>query len=125
MNKNIKLLSRLNVLSYTVMLFMYALVKSNSLDNLNNLTKFFIGSSPLLFMIITSFILASDANKEFKAIKYAARLDWGVRLAAFVIILFEISYGFNNMYLSLGIILFIINCILENIMNRKLQEYEK
>lgn len=120
MNNKIKILTVLNLISYIVMIFTNLLVR---FVNINNLTKLIIGSLPLVLIVSTSFIMASDAYLELKIIKKEAVLDWITRIVAFIISLYGIVHYLYNSYLLLILIfiLFITNCIIEYRMNKKLQ----
>lgn len=120
MNKQIKILFRLNVLSYLAIILIYFLVKNGNIYNLNNLVKFSIGSIPLILIVATSFVLASDANKNFNQVKNMAKLDWGIRLIAYIITLYEVNALSNDWHIWLVIILFLMNCAIEYKIKSKL-----
>lgn len=125
MNKKIKLLFRLNFVSYVAIFLIYYLIKNGNFNDLNNISKFILVSIALLVISLTSFILADDANKELKCIKSIAKFDFGIRLIAYITTLYEVKSFSNNWHLGLIVILFIVNCIIEYKMNIKLNNIEK
>lgn len=125
MNKKIKLLFRLNFVSYVAILLMYFLIQNGNFDNLNNIAKFILGSVPLVVITLASFILAHDANEELKCIKNISKVDFIIRFIAYIITLYEVKSFSNHWYLGFIAILFIANCIIEYKMNIKLNNSEK
>ena len=127
MNKKIKFLSIMNLISYLLIGYMYYLFRYEYIDNLSNIFKFILGQSILVLILITSFVLANDAFKELTLVKNVARLDWIVRIIAFGTVFIGISNNVQrkNLILVVIIILMIINFTIEYYMNKKMRSYSK
>lgn len=127
MDKKIKVLSIMNLISYLLIGYMYYIFRYEYIDNLSNLSKFTLVQSMLLLILITSFALANDAFKELTLVKNEAKLDWIVRIIAFGTVFIEISKNLDekNLILVAIIILMIINFTIEYYMNKKMKSYNK
>ena len=127
MNKKIKILSIMNLISYLLIGYMYYIFRYEYIDNLSNLSKFTLVQSILLLILITSFALANDAFKELTLVKNEAKLDWIVRIIAFATVFIGISKNLDekNLILVVIIILMIINFTIEYYMNKKMRSYDK
>ena len=119
MNKKIKILSILNLISYVLIFSMNFLFDFNDLSNIK---KFIVGNLPLVFIMITSFILASDFDINLKAIKIRAWIDWIVRIISFSINSFILMGYLEKSYLVLILILLLSNIFIEIEMNKKLNK---
>ena len=60
MNKKIKILAILNIISYVVMGLLTYIRITDLVSYLDNGFKFVLGSMPLVLIVCTSFILAAD-----------------------------------------------------------------
>ena len=127
MDKKIKVLSIMNLISYLLIGYMYYIFRYEYIDNLSNLSKFTLVQSMLLLILITSFALANDAFKELTLVKNEAKLDWIVIIIAFGTVFIEISKNLDekNLILVAIIILMIINFTIEYYMNKKMKSYNK
>lgn len=127
MDKKIKILIIMNLISYLLIGYMYYLFRYEYIDNLNNIFKFILGQSMLLLILITSFVLANDKSKELTLVKNEAKLDWIVRIIAFGTVFIGISKNLEgkNLILVVIIILMIINFTIEYYMNKKMRSYSK
>lgn len=127
MNKKIKILSIMNLISYLLIGYMYYIFRYEYIDNLSNLSKFTLVQSMLLLILITSFALANNAFKELTLVKNEAKLDWIVRIIAFATVFIGISKNLDekNLILVVIIILMIINFTIEYYMNKKMRSYNK
>ncbi|MBE6052312.1 MAG: hypothetical protein E7212_00135 [Clostridium sartagoforme] len=127
MNKKIKILAIMNLISYLLIGYMYYLFRYEYIDNLNNLHKFILVQAILLLILITSFVLANDAFKELTLVKNEVKLDWIVRIIAFGIVFIGISKNLQqkNLVLVVIIMLMIINFAIEYYMNKKMRSYSK
>lgn len=127
MNKKIKILSIMNLISYLLIGYMYYIFRYEYIDNLSNLSKFTLVQSMLLLILITSFALANNAFKELTLVKNEAKLDWIVRIIAFGTVFIGISKNLDekNLILVVIIILMIINFTIEYYMNKKMRSYNK
>lgn len=121
MSKKVKILSILNIISYLFMSIISMLIFSGKFEGLDSKYKFIIGICPYILVICTSFVLAVDRFVDFRIVKIEAIIDWGLRILAFTITI-NYSKKFSSMFLLLAFIAgaFLLNCILENIMNKKL-----
>ncbi|QLY79669.1 hypothetical protein [Clostridium intestinale] len=117
MNKKIKILAILNVISYVVMGLLTYITITDLVSYLDNGFKFVLGNMPLVLIVCTSFILVTDTLKEFKIIKKEAIVDWGVRIAAFGITLMNTDKYYIK---SLILVALIFNIVIEYKMNKKL-----
>lgn len=126
MNKKIKVLSKLNFISYLFMVILATILTNDLFTKLNNITKFIIGIIPYILIMCTSFILASDRFVEFKSIKIEAIIDWVIRIIAFGVII-NYSKHFSNVFLPLIFIVFacILNIIIEYRINKKLMNVKE
>lgn len=122
MNKKIKILSILNLMSYILIFSMNFLFDFNDLSNIN---KFIVGSLPLVFIMITSFILASDFDINLKVIKIKAWMDWIIRIVSFSINSFILMGYLEKSYLILILTLLLFNIFIEIEMNKKLNKNHK
>lgn len=126
MNKKIKLLVIFNCISYALMGFIYYIVINDMISELNNMTKFSIVNISWILIVCTSFILASDGHKEFKAIKKEAIFDWLIRIIAFVVVIYGTKYFENSYIICIFIIsAFIINSFIEYVINKKVANYNE
>lgn len=126
MNKKIKILAILNIISYVVMGLLTYIRITDLVSYLDNGFKFVLGNMPLVLIAGTSFILVTDIFKEFKIIKKEAIVDWVVRIAAFGITLMNMDKHYMKF---LVLIALVINIVIEYKMNKKLinthQEFVK
>jgi hypothetical protein len=121
MNKKLKILLILNIISYLIMTILSVVIINDIFPKFDLITKFTLGISPYILITCTSFILASDRFLEFKSIKIEAIIDWVVRIIAFVIII-NYSKHFKSLSLALAFVAFsfIVNTIIEYRINKKL-----
>jgi hypothetical protein len=121
MNKKLKILLILNIISYLIMTILSVVIRNDIFAKFDLITKFTLGISPYILITCTSFILASDRFLEFKSIKIEAIIDWVVRIIAFVIII-NYSKHFKSLSLALAFVAFsfIVNIIIEYRINKKL-----
>lgn len=128
MDKRIKVLAMFNCASYLLMLVMIYINTDGSINNLNNITKFIIGSAPFLLIICTSFVCTDWYFKDFKFIKKEAILDLSIRIISFLVVMYGLSCG-KNIFMEFEIILttFIFNCVIEYLINKKIisSNYER
>ncbi|MBZ9606705.1 hypothetical protein G9F73_002485 [Clostridium estertheticum] len=128
MKKSVKILMLLNLISY-ISNFAFAFIYSyDKIVLKNNLTiEVFWVLSPYVFLIATSFILATDNKEEYKMFKIEAIIDWVIRVAS-CCVAFQ---GFNFKFLSAGFIiqqvilasLLIVNVYLEYKMYKKAKKH--
>jgi hypothetical protein len=126
MNKKIKILAILNIISYVVMGLLTYITITDLVSYLDNGFKFVLGNMPLVLIVCTSFILVTDTFKELKIIKKEAIVDWGVRIAAFGITLINTDKHYIKFLILVALV---INIIIEYKINKKLmsthQEFVK
>ena len=127
MDKKIKILAIMNLISYLFIGYIYYLFRYEYIYSLNNISKFIIVTLIILLLTITSFVLANDSFKNLTLIKTEAKLDWMVRIVAFTIVFIGITYNLKgkNLILLLTILLMVINFIIEYYMNKKIRRYSK
>ena len=126
MNKKIKILAILNIISYVVMGLLTYITITDLGRYLGNGFKFVLGNMPLVLIVCTSFILVTDTFKELKIIKMEAIVDWVVRIAAFGITLINTDKYYIKFLILVSLV---INIVIEYKMNKKLinthQEFVK
>lgn len=126
MNKKIKILAILNIFSYVVMGLLTYITITDLANYLDNGFKFVLGNMPLVLIVCTSFILATDTFKELKIIKKEAIVDWVVRIAAFGSTLINTDKHYMKFLILIALV---VNIIIEYKMNKKLmnthQEFVK
>lgn len=126
MNKKIKILAILNIISYVVMGLLTYITITDLGRYLGNEFKFVLGNMPLVLIVCTSFILVTDTFKELKIIKMEAIVDWVVRIAAFGITLINTDKYYIKFLILVSLV---INIVIEYKMNKKLinthQEFVK
>ncbi|MBU3111577.1 hypothetical protein [Clostridium lacusfryxellense] len=128
MKKAVRLLMLLNLMSY-ISNFAFAFIYSYNKVGVQRNVILEVGwvLSPFVFLIATSFILATDYKEEYKAFKTEAIIDWFIRVASCCVVFQE----FNFKFLSSGFIiqqvivasLLIINIYLEFKMYKKAKEH--
>ena len=128
MKKAVKLLMLLNLMNYIsnfVFAFIYSYDKAAVQSNVM-LDLFWI-LSPYVFLIATSFILATDNKEEYKTFKIEAIIDWFVRVFSCCVVFQEFNFKFLSAeYIIQQAILaslFIVNIYLEYIMYKKAKKY--
>jgi len=126
MNKKIKILAILNIISYVVMGLLTYIRITDLANYLDNGFKFVLGNMPLVLIVCTSFILVTDTFKELKIIKKEAIVDWVVRIAAFGITLINTDKRYMKFLILIALV---VNIVIEYKMNKKLmnthQEFVK
>lgn len=126
MNKKIKILAILNIISYVVMGLLTYITITDLANYLDNGFKFVLGNMHLVLIAGTSFILVTDIFKELKIIKKEAIVDWVVRIAAFGITMMNTDKHYIKFLILVALV---INITIEYRMNKKLmnthQEFVK
>ncbi|MEI4618310.1 hypothetical protein [Bacillus cereus] len=122
MEKSIKILIVLNLFNY---LNNFIFIHVNSLIELEGLgAMWFV--SPLLFLTLTSFILATDNKIEYSIFKKEALFDFLIRIVsaviAFVNYKFELFSLEYNLRVTLLMVLFLISILLEYRMLKKVRK---
>ncbi|WP_315110166.1 hypothetical protein [Clostridium intestinale] len=117
MNKKIKILAILNIISYVVMGLLTYITITDLANYLDNGFKFVLGNMPLVLIVYTSFIFVTDTFKELKIIKKEAIVDWVVRIAAFGITLINTDKHYMKFLILIALV---FNIIIEYKMNKKL-----
>ncbi|HFK1407910.1 TPA: hypothetical protein ACGXKU_003986 [Bacillus cereus] len=122
MERSIKILIVLNLFNY---LNNFVFIHVNSLIELEGLgAMWFV--SPLLFLTLTSFILATDNKIEYGIFKKEALFDFLIRIVsaaiAFVNYKFEVFSLEYNLRVTLLMVLFLISILLEYRMLKKVRK---
>ncbi|PRR80304.1 hypothetical protein [Clostridium vincentii] len=122
--KDIRTLIILNFLAYiNNFLFSYGCTLAN--DNLrgNSLVFGIWALSPYIFLVGTSFIIATDNKKEYKIFKKEAIADWIIRFIACCVVFRDFNFKFLSFeYITqqgIVFLLLMINIILEIRMYKK------
>lgn len=128
MKKSIKILIILNLITYIntfLFWFVYTYAKEDLVRHWGVLGAWIL--SPLLFITITTFILATDNKEEYKIFKKEAIADWIIRFVSICIVFREFNFKFLSyeyiIQQSIVVILLIINMILELKMYNKAKAY--
>ncbi|MBU3075863.1 hypothetical protein [Clostridium estertheticum] len=128
MKKAVKLLILLNLMNYIsnfVFAFMYSYNKIAVQSNVMLEVVWLL--SPYVFLIATSFILATDYKEEYKTFKVEAIIDWFIRLVSCCVVFQEFNFKFlSSEYIiqqAILVSLFIINIYLEYKMYKKAKKY--
>lgn len=113
MEKKILFLIKVNIITYLNNLLYTIITSKRELDG----PIVFWALSPLLFLSITSFILAFDANPEYKIFKTEAIIDYIIRLIGCGIGFLNYKIEFMSRLFMIKIIiifgLFLFNILLE------------
>ncbi|MGH4118645.1 hypothetical protein [Clostridium sp.] len=124
MKKAVKLLMLLNLMSY-ISNFAFAFISAYDKIALKSNFKIEIiwVLSPFIFLIATSFILATDNKEEYKIFKTEAIIDWFIRVASCCVVFQEFNFIFlSSEYIIQQVILatlLIVNICLEYKMYKK------
>lgn len=128
MKKSVKILIILNLITYIssfLFSFFYTYAKEDLVRHWGVLGVWTL--SPLLFITITTFILATDNKEEYKIFKKEAIADWIIRFVSTCIVFREFNFKFLSyeyiVQQSIVVILLIINMILEFKMYKKAKAY--
>ncbi|MBU3092379.1 hypothetical protein KPL35_09835 [Clostridium sp. CF011] len=123
MKKSVKLLMLLNLMSYIsnfAFAFIYSYNKIALQSNLRIEVMWVL--SPFVFLVVTSFILATDNKEEYKIFKIEAIIDWFIRVAS-CYVTFQFTFQFlSSKYIIQQVVLaslLIINIYLECKMYKK------
>ena len=124
MKKAVKLLILLNLMSYIsnfAFAFIYSYDKIAVKSNIMIEVIWIL--SPYVFLIVTSFILATDNKEEYKIFRTEAIIDWIIRLISCCVVFQEFNFKFlsSDYIIQQGILasLLIINIYLEYKMYKK------
>ncbi|MFX0549353.1 hypothetical protein ACOAKC_08450 [Hathewaya histolytica] len=130
MKNDLKFLIKVNLLNYlSDFLFVFFYSRNKEILEADRFLLGFWFLTPLIFLTITSFILATDNKEEYKIFKIEARLDYIIRVCACFVAFYN---NFNFEFLSkshivqqsiLGI-LFMLSLVLEYIMYKKAKNHK-
>lgn len=123
MEKSVKNLMLINIINYANN-FLFAYV--NGFMTIKG-TLAMWAVSPLLFLTLSSFILATDNKEEYKVFKKEAILDYVIRIVAYAVAFFNykfeiLSFEYIMRFIIL-ILLFVVSMLLEYKMYQKAKRY--
>lgn len=123
MKRSVENLIIINLLNY---INNFAFLHVNALTDLTVFSAMWV-VSPLFFLTISSFILATDYKEDYQIFKAEAMIDYGLRVVAYAVAFINDDYGvFSFEYIlrfAVLILLFAISLYLEFKMYQKAKKY--